>query len=531
MLRGGEVAREKDGVKRPSGTARATDEPKRAAAYVRMSTDHQKYSTENQIEDIRRFAERRGFEIVRTYEDAGRSGLTLDGREALQRLMADVVAGRTDFEAILVYDISRWGRFQDPDEGAYHEHVCSRAGIRVHYCAEQFDNDGSIGSTLLKAVKRVMAGEYSRELSVKVFAGQCRLVEKGYRQGGTAGYGLRRLLVDEHGQIKAELAHGERKSLQTDRVVLVPGPDAEVDVVRDMYRQFVAGVGEAAIADRLNREHVRTDLGRAWTRGTVHQVLTNPKYVGDNVFNRVSNKLRSKRVVNGSAMWVVAKAAFSPVVDVALFERARFIVEDRSRRYDDAELLALLSDLLRATGALSSLVVDERDDMPSSSVYRSRFGSLLRAYRLVGYAPDRDYRYLETNRRLRELHPEVVAFVVEGLRRAGGEVARDPGSDLLTVNGEFTASVVIARHRATAGGSSRWRIALDTGLAPDVTVAVRMDGGNLAPLDYYVLPRIDMTEPHLRLADRNGLSLDGYRFDDLEFFFSLAARARFSEAA
>jgi hypothetical protein len=61
-------------------------------------------------------------------------------------------------------------------------HLCSRAGIRVHYCGEQFDNDGTIGSVLLKSVKRVMAGEYSRELSVKVFAGQCRLVENGFRQ-------------------------------------------------------------------------------------------------------------------------------------------------------------------------------------------------------------------------------------------------------------------------------------------------------------------------------------------------------------
>jgi hypothetical protein len=66
--------------------------------------------------------------------------------------------------------------------------------IRVHYCGEQFDNDGSIGSILLKNVKRVMAGEYSRELSVKVFAGQCRLIEHGFRQGGPAGFGLRRIL-------------------------------------------------------------------------------------------------------------------------------------------------------------------------------------------------------------------------------------------------------------------------------------------------------------------------------------------------
>src|SRR5258705_1678154 len=88
--------------------------------------------------------------------------------------MTDVQSAVRDFEAILVYDVSRWGRFQDADEGAYYEHLCSRAGIPVHYCEEQFDNDGSIGSTLLKNVKRVMAGEYSRELSVKGFAGQDR---------------------------------------------------------------------------------------------------------------------------------------------------------------------------------------------------------------------------------------------------------------------------------------------------------------------------------------------------------------------
>lgn len=157
-----------------------------AVAYVRMSTDHQKYSTENQLDIIRNYATARGLQILRVFEDSGRSGLRLDGREALQNLMAEVRTGQADFKAILVYDVSRWGRFQDADEGAYHEHVCSRAGIRVHYCGEQFENDGSIGSNLLKTVKRVMAGEYSRELSVKVFAGQCRLVELGYRQGAGA---------------------------------------------------------------------------------------------------------------------------------------------------------------------------------------------------------------------------------------------------------------------------------------------------------------------------------------------------------
>jgi DNA invertase Pin-like site-specific DNA recombinase len=87
------------------------------------------------------------------------------------------------FSALLVYDVSRWGRFQDVDEGAYYEYVLKKAGIRVHYCAEQFENDGSMSSSVLRTLNRSMAAEYSRELSVKVFSGQCRLIKLGFRQG------------------------------------------------------------------------------------------------------------------------------------------------------------------------------------------------------------------------------------------------------------------------------------------------------------------------------------------------------------
>jgi DNA invertase Pin-like site-specific DNA recombinase len=167
-----------------------------------MSTDHQKYSTEDQSDAIRKYAEERGFELVRSYADAGKSGLRIEGREALQQLIQDVQDGTADFEVILVYDVSRWGRFQDADESAYYEYICRRANKQVEYCAEQFENDGGPVATIVKSVKRAMAGEYSRELSNKVFIGQCRLIERGFRQGGAAGFGLRRVLLDERGEVK-----------------------------------------------------------------------------------------------------------------------------------------------------------------------------------------------------------------------------------------------------------------------------------------------------------------------------------------
>ena len=108
---------------------------------------------------------------------------------------------------------------------------------------------------------------------------------------------------------------------------------------------------------------------------------------------------------------------------------------------------------------------------------------------------------------------------------------QDPATDLLTVNDEFTASIVMVRCLTTPAGSHRWQIRFDVGLWPDITVAVRMDESNQSALDYYLLPRIDMTAPRLRLAEDNGISLDAYRFETLEALFGLAARADLLEAA
>ncbi|MBI1338282.1 MAG: hypothetical protein GC164_15170 [Phycisphaera sp.] len=348
-----------------------------------MSTEHQQYSTENQAKVITQYSQQRGYEVVASYEDGGKSGLTFGGRQSLQQLIKDVQDGRIEFKNILVYDISRWGRFLDADESAYYEFICKRAGVRVHYCNEQFENDGSIQANVLKGLKRTMAGEYSRELSVKVFQGQCNLIEKGYRQGGPAGYGLRRMLIDLSGQSKGLLKRGEHKSLQTDRVILVPGPDEEVRVVLLIYQMFVKdGRVESEIAAHLNEQGVRTDLGRKWNRSTVRQVLTNEKYIGNNVYNRRSFKLKQKRVINPPDMWIRADGAFDGIVDPALFFTAQGIIQERNRRFTDEEMIELLRQLVQKHTDVSGNLIDETDGLPSAACYRSRFGSLIDAYRL-----------------------------------------------------------------------------------------------------------------------------------------------------
>ena len=504
--------------------------PRPAAAYIRMSTEHQQYSTSNQLDVIKEYALKRGMEIVREYSDEGRSGLNIAGRDSLGRMIRDVQSGDADFRCILVYDVSRWGRFQDADESAYYEFVCRQAGIEVHYCAEQFENDGSPISTIVKGVKRAMAGEYSRELSAKVFQGSCRLIRMGYRQGGTAGYGLRRMLVDQSGSRKGVLARGEHKSIQTDRVVLVPGPDHEVADVRWMFRAFVEeGRTEREIAAILNTRGVETDFGRPWTRGAVHQILTNEKYIGHNVYHRTSFKLKIKHVRNERSDWVRADGAWPAIVDEALFHRAQGIVLERSRRFTNDEMLEQLKGLLESHGRLSGVLIDEQDGMSSSAAFRHRFGSLVQAYSLIGYAPAVDYSFIEENRRIRRMHPEIVSGIVDELHRLGAEVEPDGGSDMLLVNREFLVSLVLCRHTLTQRGSSRWVIRFDSGLHPDITIAARLDPGNEGIRDYYLLPSLDMTAARLRFGNTNSIELDGYQFDDLSYFFRMAERIRLEE--
>lgn len=495
----------------------------RAAQYIRMSTEHQQYSTENQADVIREYALARGFEIVKTYADKGKSGLRVEGREALQQLLDDVQRGKPDFEAILVYDVSRWGRFQDSDESAYYEHVCKRVGLRVVYCAEQFENDGSPVSTIIKGVKRAMAGEYSRELSAKVFKGQSRLITLGYRQGGPAGFGLRRMLLDQSGQQKGVLKAGEHKSLQTDRVILVPADQADVEIVREIYSRFArGGQSERQISEWLNETGIPSERGGSWTKAQVHTVLTNEKYIGNNVWNRVSFKLKQKRVVNEPTDWVRAESCFAAIIDSAAFFTVRGIMEERARRFTDQELLERLTKLFKSNGYLTGTLIDESDSLPSSTAYRSRFGNLLRAYELVGYTPERNMEYLEVNRRLRGTQPIYLGEIVRDIEQLGAKVQLDAGTTLLRINDIYTASLVLLRCRQHGGGPLTWLVRINSTPPPDVTIVVRMDATNERPADYFLFPRFGFDWRRLVLKKSNACHIDTFRFDTLEYFMGMA---------
>jgi hypothetical protein len=274
-----------------------------------------------------------------------------------------------------------------------------------------------------------------------------------------------------------------------------------------------------------------TDYGRPWTRGTVHQLLTNEKYVGNNVWNRRSFKLKKKYVANSPDIWVRATAAFDPIVTSEEFFQVRAVIEQRAARLSDEQMLEVLQQVLDTNGRLSGMIIDEFETAPSSNSYRRRFGSLRRAYALIGYSSERDERHIEINRALRALHPEIVSRISDGIHARGGSARLLPESEVMLINDEVYAGVSIARCRKTSSGSLRWIIHFERRTALDLTIVVRMDGANELPRDYYLLPRLDFIETKLRLSENNGIWFDAYRVDELEPLFELATRNRASELA
>lgn len=430
------------------------------AEYLRMSTEDQKYSIPSQQAAIRRYAADHGFTVCRTYADPGKSGVLIKRRKGLAALLKDVVAGTMNYKAILVYDVSRWGRFQNPDESAHYDFICANAGVPVHYCAEQFSNDGTMQSSLMKAIKRTMAGEFSRELGIKVFDGLKRLVLDGYHAGAIAPYGLERMLISPSGKKKGILKRGDRKNLKTDKVVLVSGKRIEVERVRRIFAMCANERKNCPqIAAELNSKRL-TYRGKSWDRDTVLRILRSPQYLGLNVWARREQKMYGQSTLRPRALWVTSKAPFKPIIDQGTFDRAQQILAGHKVSHTSKALLTGLRRALVQRGRLSSNIIDRRRAGGCTSTYIKRFGSLFKVYEQVGFKPPasicamsehgRSNRALRTSvlREIRGLFPTEVRLV-----RSGREQ-----KEVVEVDGRFKVSVLLCgkRNRRGKRGQFPW---------------------------------------------------------------------------
>ncbi|WP_081897492.1 recombinase family protein [Massilia sp. BSC265] len=459
--------------------------PTSAALYVRASTEHQNYSTDHQEAVLREYAASKGLEIVRIYCDKGRSGLTIDGRAGLLQLLSDIQSGRANFQVVLVYDVSRWGRFQDVDESAYYEFACRRVGIAVAYCAEPFANDGSPLETILKGIKRAMAAEYSRELSAKVFAAQVRLTEAGFKQGGTAGYGLRRMVLSSTGQPKGVLRLGERKNMPSDRVTYVPGPAEELAVINRIYGMYLdERLPDVGIAARLNSEGIATGLDRPWSAHLVKQVLTNEKYVGTMVFNRGTQRMHSVRRANNPLKWIRRESAFEGVVSRERFEQARAERRRRRKHWTDDEMLDALRDIMVEHGRVTPDLINA-SNVPSVKSYALRFNGLVSAMGLAGVNWPSLSRATITRYRLRCVTRDMTNELKRCISLACAQV------ESLTPR-TWRINGVMVRLLCTRCRYERshpcWKVTLTHTPAVDFVIWVRMDQSNDHSEQVYLIP-------------------------------------------
>lgn len=445
----------------------------RAVAYYRHSAqDRQENSIPIQQDQVREWAQKNGVEIIHEFADAGKSGLTSEGRPAFTELMEGWIKQRTDFTYVLCLDVSRWGRFQDIDLSAQFSAECKKNGKQVIYTTIGKPREDDPLYPVYVQFERFRAAQYSRELSDKVWRGCVKIAEQGYWAGGHPPYGLQRLLLDEKREPVHTLAPGQRKGIQNQRVTLVAGDPAQVEIVQRIFREFVElGHSEHRIAEGLNADGIPSPSGQRWGAGGVLSRLRNEVYLGTMVYNRTSQKLKTPRVDNPPEEWVRTAEAFDGIISVEQFARAQERFEDRRRKYDPDRLLGQLKTLYHQYGVVRSSLLRLDDEMPTAGTYARHFGSLDLAFQQLYHEPRDRARHL--------VHEQICQHVPEVLSY----------SDFLVLGQRLTVSIQPAVP-VPHGYTAYWPFRADARNVIDITLGVLLsDSRDFEILGYVALPR------------------------------------------
>lgn len=498
------------------------------ALYMRMSTDGQVGSIPNQRIALTAYARRHRMDVVQEYIDSGKSGLTIKQRPGLLSLIHDITnGGGVAYQAVLVYDVTRWGRFQDPDESAHYEFICKNAGIKIIYVAEQFSGDDSLAGIILKTMSRVQAAEDSRVKSAKVVAGQTRLAKQGFKQGGPAGYGFRRVSLEKGGKVRRELAAGERKSALTDRVGLVPGPANEIAIVRQIYDWYLSGeLQDAAISRALNAEGIVTEYGhgRPWTASMVNGILTSEKYIGTAIYNRTTQRMHTAVVATPESAWIRKRSAFAALIDPAAFQRAQDMRRCRGRGIPTDTLLDMLRLVYRENGKVSTDLINRDDRLPSVTTFTNRFNTLSRAYALAGVTPDpRGQRHLARYRKTEAVRASTFLEICECVIAAGGKITPGDHRNDFILNDNIRVQVQLscAERYKNKKGYYRWRIPMTPSGGTQFVIAIQIEPSDTEVRAIYLFRTTLISAPALTMYEERPDAFSRFQCDSIESLFGL----------
>ena len=233
--------------------------------YARVSSNKQDVdlSISGQLKNLRDYAVRNGYEIVKEFIDEAESGRSASSRPAFNEMIALSKAKRPLFEAILVWKLSRFARSR-MDSITYKALLRSR-GIKVISINEPLD-DTPIGQ-LLEGIIESVDEFYSANLGQDIRRGMRENASRGFFNGSKPPFGIQRVPVNDGTKTRWKLAPDQDN----------PG---RVQIVKRIFDKAMRDMGCKEIAISLNKDNYRNGNGRPWNKVTVHQILTNEAYCG-----------------------------------------------------------------------------------------------------------------------------------------------------------------------------------------------------------------------------------------------------------
>ena len=309
-----------------------------AVSYIRNSSSAQEASPDQQRTEVDKLARRLGYWIIREYFDPGITGDEVRKRKQFQKMLHDAQE-LGDFEAILCWDQSRFGRMDSVDAGEVVAPL-RRAGVTLVTVAEGAINWNDFAGRMIYSIQQEGKHAFLLDLSRNVLRGKIRAARDG-RGAALPPYGMDRQFHDKDGEPVKLVRYGERFTKPREWTVrFVPAQDGSADTVRWIIRSVADhGHGLGWIADDLNKRGVPSPQGKTWSVQTVAGILANRIYTGANVFGderygKYHRMGASGEIEQGASKIqrgepIIVDGVHEVLIDRDIFERAQAVLADR----------------------------------------------------------------------------------------------------------------------------------------------------------------------------------------------------------
>lgn len=283
------------------------------------------------------------------------------------------------------------------------------------------------------------------------------------------------------------LLPNERKAIQSDRVVLMPGPDHEVALVRRIFEMYATTSSNVNDLVRwLNAAGHRTQRGRPFTRRTVDLLLRYEPFIGNYVWGKRLQTPQGSRPASPE-MHLRRNGVIEPIIELDVWHAVQRKLRSRSRiRKSEEQLLSELTEALRRRPDLSAQELSQFGCAPGQT-YLKAFGSMEAAYALAGRTSD----ILERSARARTERTKVMTRefqteIADQLRSMGLEVRCDLQSHVIEIGGTVRVQVFLSWRRSQTVEPA-WFVPRRRLTQSDWRLIVRLDEAGQA-IDQFLVP-------------------------------------------